>query len=550
MFVEKKFVTTSVADLVLYNGKILTIDDDNSVAQAVAVKGDRILKVGGDKEIKALADGGTKSIDLKGRVVLPGLIDPHVHYCDDGVATIREVDVRTHQVGSIKELLVKIGEAAEKAPKGKWIIGHGSPGQDIKFAEKRFPNRYELDGVAPDNPVTIHCGAHINIANSIALEMGGVTKDTPDPHGGWIVKDPETGEPTGVLRETAKYLIWKNIPKPTAEEYKQGILVGSADVIKSGTTTLHDIVTRPEALRAYFELAREGNLPLRFRLLVRVIESTTTIDPLIDLGIISGLGDDWLKIGGVKLSIDGGITGRNAAFSAGYADQPGHHGVIRIPQELLEETIRKAHNADLQLHVHAIGDIAHDMTLKAFEKVLKESPREDHRHRVEHLGQWCFTPDRRKKTKELGLIPFPNPSVLAGMGEFLVSCLGPEICEDLYPFRTMLDEGFRFSFGSDAPGYWPVNTLRDAAACVNHKTEMGNVVSPQERITLEEALRLITIDAAWVGFEEDAKGSIEEGKLADMVILSEDPFSVDIDEVKDIDIDVTILDGKIVYERN
>jgi predicted amidohydrolase YtcJ len=550
MFPEKKIINVSRADLVLINGNVITVDEKNTIAEAVAIKCNRILRVGSNAEVKSLADEDTAVIDLGGKTVVPGLIDPHVHYCDDGVATIREVDVRTDKVSSIKELLEKTRETAEKTPKGKWIIGHGSPGQDLKFEEKRFPDRWELDGVTTEHPVTIHCGAHINIANSLALEIGGITKDTPDPEGGWIVKDPETGEPTGVLRETAKYLVWKHIPEPTVEEYKKGILIGAADVLKSGTTTLHDIVTRPEAIRAYFELRREGKLPLRFHLLVRVIESKTTIEPLLKLGVITGVGDEWLQIGGVKMSIDGGITGRNAAFSAGYADQPGHHGVIRIPQELLEDTIRKAHNAGLQCHVHAIGDIAHEMTFKAFDKVLKESPREDHRHRVEHLGQWCFDEYQRRRTKELGLIPFPNPSVLAGMGEFLVSCLGPEICKDLYPFKTMLEEGFRFSIGSDAPGYWPVNTLRDAWACVTHKTEHGNVVSPQERITPEQALRLITIDAAWVGFEEDVKGSIEPGKLADLVVLPEDPLKMPPDDVQNLRPEITILDGKIVYKTD
>jgi predicted amidohydrolase YtcJ len=270
----------------------------------------------------------------------------------------------------------------------------------------------------------------------------------------------------------------------------------------------------------------------------------------LKLGIISGVGDEWLQIGGVKMSIDGGITGRNAAFSAGYADQPGHHGVIRIPQELLENTIRDAHNAGLQCHVHAIGDIAHEMVFKAFEKVLAESPREDHRHRIEHLGQWCFDAEQKRRTKNLGLVPLPNPSVLAGMGEFLVSCLGPEICKDLYPFKTMLKEGFRFSIGSDAPGYWPVNPLRDAWAAVTHKTEKGNVVSPQERITPEQALRLITIDAAWVGFDENVKGSLEPGKLADLVVLPRDLLNMPPEEVQSLEPDMTIIDGKIVYKKD
>lgn len=549
MFTKKRSTTTSRADMILYNGKIITLDDKDAVAQAVAVKGNLIVRVGDDREVKALTDKGTLAIDLEGRAVLPGLIDAHVHFASDGVARVREVDVRADKVKSIKELVERIRERAEETPKGRWIIGHGSPGQDLRFAEKRFPNRWELDRVAPEHPVTVHCGAHINIVNTLALKMAGITRETPDPEGGWIVRDLKTGEPTGVLRETAKYLVWRHIPNPTVEEYKKGIIAGAAEVIGSGTTTIHDIVTSPEEIRAYQELRLEGRLPLRVRLLVRVIESDITIDPLLSLGLTTGFGDDWLSIGGVKMSIDGGITGRNAAFSEGYADEPGHHGVIRIPQGLLEETISKAHRAGLQCHVHAIGDIAHDMVLQAFDKVLKEAPRRDHRHRIEHMGMWCFTPDRRKKTKELGLIPLLNPSVLAGMGEFLLSCLGPERSRDLYPMKTLLKEGFRFSIGSDGPGYWPVNPLRDAWACVTHKTEKGNVVSPQERITLQEALRLVTIDAAWVAFEEDMKGSIEPGKLADMVVLSKDPFSAPIDEVRDLEVDMTVLDGEVVYRR-
>lgn len=548
MLSMKRFVTTSKVDLVLFNGRIITMDESNTVAKAVAVKGNLIVKVGNDREVKALVGSSTQLIDLKGKSVLPGLIDAHVHFIDDGVARIREVDVRTSKVKSIEELLEKIREKADETPEGRWIIGHGSPGQDLKFAEKRFPNRWELDKVASKHPVTVHCGAHINIVNSLALEIANITRNTPDPDGGWIVRNSDTNEPTGVLRETAKYLVWKHIPEPTVEEYKKGILTGAIDVIRCGTTTIHDIVTRPEAIKAYQELKLEGRLPLRVRLLVRVIESNITIDPFLELGLMTGFGDEWLSIGGVKMSIDGGMTGRNAAFSEGFADEPGHHGVIRIPQDLLENTISKAHSAGLQCHVHAIGDIAHDMVLKAFEKILKETPREDHRHRIEHLGMWCFTPNRREKTKELGLIPVLNPSVLAGMGEFLLSCLGPERSRDLYPMKTLFADGFRFTIGSDGPGYWPVNPLRDVWACVAHKTEEGNIVSPEERITLQQAMRLVTIDAAWVAFEEDTKGSIEPGKLADMIILSKDPFSIPVDEVKDLKVYMTILDGSVVHQ--
>jgi len=548
MSATKHFITTSKADLILFNGKIITMNDRNTIAKAVAIKGNLIVMVGDDDEVKSLVGEGTLQIDLSGKSVLPGLIDAHVHFIDDGVARIREVDVRTNKVKSIEELVERIREKAAETPEGKWIIGHGSPGQDLIFAEKRFPNRWELDKAAPKHPVTVHCGAHINIVNSVALKIANITKNTPDPEGGWIVRDPKTNEPTGVLRETAKYLVWKYIPEPTVEEYKSGILAGAIDVIRSGTTTIHDIVTCPEAIKAYQELKLDGRLPLRVRLLVRVIESDITIDPFLELGLMTGFGDEWLSIGGVKMSIDGGITGRNAAFYEGFADEPGHHGVIRIPQELLEDTIFKAHNAGLQCHVHAIGDIAHDMVFKAFNKILGEIPRKDHRHRIEHLGMWCFTPNRRKKTKELSLIPVLNPSVLAGMGEFLLSCLGPERSIDLYPMNTLLSEGFRFTIGSDGPGYWPVNPLRDVWACVAHKTEKGNTVSPEERINLEQALRLVTIDAAWAAFEEEIKGSIEVGKLADMVILCKDPYNIPVDEVKDLKVHMTILDGKIVHQ--
>jgi predicted amidohydrolase YtcJ len=293
-------------------------------------------------------------------------------------------------------------------------------------------------------------------------------------------------------------------------------------------------------------LYRERKLPIRVILLIRVWESAITLKSLIDTGIESGFGDHWLKIGGVKMSVGGGISGSNAAFYMEYCDEPGNFGVIRIPYPDLVGLIKDSDRSGLQCAVHALGDRDLDMVIHAFRAALKGS-NTDLRHRVEHAGNWCFTPERRKAFKELGLIPVPNINFLYTFGDALHVTLGESRIKDhFFPLKSMLEEGFLLVSGSDGPDLEPADPLRDIATAMNRRTEKGVEMSKWETIGFLDGLKMFTYNSAYLASEEEIKGSIEKGKLADLVVLNKNPLK---EGIEGLSVDYTILDGKIVYRR-
>ena len=538
-------------DLILTNATVLTADAKNSQAEAVAVYGGKIGAVGSASDIDGLADRRTKVIDLKGRTVLPGLTDPHVHFADGGAAMMHRLDCRDFysNVRSIPQILEKIREQAASQAPGSWIIAHGSPMQDFRMPEGRFPNRQELDSAAPDNPVSINFGAHITIANSKALELAGIKSDTAAPAGGAIELD-HNNEPTGKLVERAQYIVRKVIPEYSYDQMKAGVMFSAERCLSRGITNIHDIVTNQEAIRAYQELVDEERLPIRVSLLIRVIEAAIQKESLLNLGIKTGFGDDWLRIGGVKMSIDGGITGHVAKFYEPYVDDPCHEGLIRIEQDELDETVTAYHNAGHRVCIHAIGDVAMDMALKSLDQAIAANPRADHRHRIEHLGNWLVNDERLDLIKRNNLLPVPNIPFMHYIWDSLVACIGEERLVDSFNIRTMLDAGLQITSGSDGPAYWPLDSIRDLGTCVARKTWTGTIVGADQAISVDEAIRMFTINAAYNAFEEKIKGSIEIGKIADFAILAEDPHNVEPDRIKDIPVDMTIVDGKMVFFRD
>jgi predicted amidohydrolase YtcJ len=539
------------ADLILVNGRVLTMDAGNTVAQAVAIADGKILAVGTNQEIEALAGSRTEGIDLQGRTTLPGLADIHVHLASDaGKSSAVEVrDFYDPGIRSVGDLQDRIRRRAIQCSPDEWIIATGSPMQDFRLAEHRLPTRDELDEVAPDNPSYVSFGAHVIVANSRALHEKGVTRDTESPQGGTVVKD-ESGEPTGVLRERAQYFVKNRGTDVKQGELAEHVLRELERCAMRGVTTIHDIIVAPEEVQAYQQLARDGRLPVRVQMILRVIESQFSKESLLDLGFLHGFGSDYLRIGGVKMSIDGGFTGKNAAFSeplSYHGDE--NPGLIRIAQDELDETVWRYHEMGMRCCVHAIGDIALDMILEAYEKALTRLPRADHRHRVEHFGNWMFTPERVARARKLGLIPVPNPSIYYFLGRQVVETLGPKRTEHAFPHRTQLEAGFPLSFGSDAPGYWPVDPFRDLGAAVARVTYDGLALSPEEAISLEQALRAQTATAAYLGFQEHRLGTLEPGKLADLAVLAEDPFHFEPDRFRELPFDLTITGGKVVYSR-
>jgi predicted amidohydrolase YtcJ len=538
-------------DLVLTNATVLTADARDTEAEAVAVWNGRIGAVGSARDIDALADGRTKKIDLKGRCVLPGLTDPHVHFADGGAAMMHRIDCRDFysNVRSIQQIVEKIKEQTSKQPPGTWIVAHGSPMQNFRMPEKRFPNRRDLDAAAPDHPVSINFGAHITIANTKALELAGINAATPAPAGGAIEFD-NNGEPTGKLVERAQFLVRNVVPKYSYQQMKEGVRFAAERCLARGITNIHDIVTNDASIRAYQELSDEGTLPIRVSLLIRVIEAAIRKESLLNLGIKTGFGNDWLRIGGVKMSIDGGITGHVAKFYEPYVDDPCHEGLIRIEQDELDETVEAYHRAGHRVCIHAIGDVAMDMALLSLEKALKAHPREDHRHRVEHLGNWLVNDARMDIITRNRILPVPNIPFMHFIWESLLDCIGDKRLENSFNIRDMLEAGLQITSGSDGPAYWPLDSLRDLGTAVCRRTWTGKTVGADQAVSVRDAIRMFTINAAYNAFEEKVKGSIEPGKLADFAVLAENPYEVAPETIKDIPVDMTVVNGQIAFFRD
>jgi predicted amidohydrolase YtcJ len=537
-------------NLILYNGSIRTFATDTSTCEALACAGSRIVATGKSDDIRRLAGLDTEVIDLKGRTAIPGLTDTHVHLSEKGTAEMELVDCRDFyvDVNSVSDILQRLGNAAAKAPKGSWIVAHGSPMQDFRINDRRFPDKHDLDRAVPDHPVSISFGAHVTIGNSLALAAAKITRDTPDPAGGHIRHDAQTGEPTGELHERAQLIVKKVAPEFNYLQLKDGIVFALDQCLQRGVTTVHDIVRYAEPVRAYQELYKEGRMHARVSILPRVIESMIESKSLIELGLITGFGNDWLRIGGVKMSIDGGITGRNACFHEPYENDEHNHGIIRIQQDELNHTVQVCHDAGLRCCVHAIGDKAFDMALDAYENAIEHSPRKDHRHRIEHMGNWLATPKLIQRMVRSGIVAIPNIAFAYYIGDAILDCVGEKRLTKAFPFRTLLKNGVIIAGGSDSPGYWPVDPLRDIATAASRKMRWGDVWVPEERISVTEAFAMHTTTASWVGFEENDKGTLEVGKFADIAVLAEDPFAVAPEKIRELNVEMTLVGGEVKYQ--
>jgi predicted amidohydrolase YtcJ len=446
---------------------------------------------------------------------------------------------------SIEDIVESIREAVEEKGEGEWILGRGY--DDFKLAEKRHPNRWDLDRAAPDNPVIITrlCG-HISVANSLALELVGITKDTKDSEGGEIDRDPETGEPTGVLRGGARAPIRGILPPPDLEKLKTGIELAAEEFLARGVTSVSDAGVRdPLTVKAYQAAVRDG-IPIRVNLMM----SRDVLDHLSELGVETGFGDERLRIGAIKMVFDGSFSGRTAAMFEPFKDTPGNMGILYASQEELDEGVLASHEAGFQVGVHAIGDRAISGVLDAYEAALKRLPKADHRFRIEHCG--INSPEIVSRIKSLGVIPVPQPIFLWGEGESYRAGLDGERADWAYPVKTWMDEGITVALSSDCPatsGEELISPLLGIHVAVNRKTDAGNDIGPAQRIGVEEAIRAYTLNGAIATFEEGTKGSIEPGKLADLVVLSEDPTKVALGAIRDIGVEMTIVGGRITYRK-
>jgi len=542
---SKKSQHSDVADLALLNGKIVTVDTDESIAEAVAVKFGRILAVGTADEIEGLIGHNTRTIDLQGRTAIPGLIDSHCHITGTAMSMVGVLDLSEEAgVRSIADIQGRIAEKAATAGRGEWIVGVRE--DDYKLAEKRHPTRWELDKASPENPVVISTvGGHFSIANSKAFELAQVTGETPDPVGGMFDRDPETGALTGGLHETARAVITRAMPprhELTGQEAAAVVKMMLEENAGAGLTCIYDNAGSRQ-LRAVLELKEKGELPIRFRIDFD-IEHFREME---SLGLIhEPFGDSWVRICGVKFFFDGAISARTAALSEPYLHRENFYGVMATTRELALETLLEAYQAGCRISAHANGDKAIGMYLDIMEEIQNKYPRDDPRNRIIHCT--VINPELVQRIKRLGMLPTIFGAYPYYHGDKLIPAFGEQRLERMFAARSMLDAGIMVSANSDHDAS-PFPPLMGIHALVNRKTKSGRPIGQQQKISVMEALKLYTINAAYQSFDEDLIGSIEPGKCADIVVLGEDILSVAQEKIMHIPVDITIVDGKVVYRR-
>lgn len=538
------------ADLIIQNGRIRTLDPTGTIAQSVAVLNGWIIGMGSNEDLRHLIGQKTECIDLEGRTVLPGFIDAHEHLSIFAEIPL-QLDLSTKQVSSLAELLAKIREAAKGLERGAWI--RGMLYDDTKMAEGRMLTRSDLDEAAPNHPVlVVHVSGHWGVVNLSALKLGGIDENTPDPKGGVLGRDLDTGQLTGQLIEKALFnFAYPSLSEegtvvpPFPRDVRNKALLRAMGVLNSaGVTSVGDALVAPSYVTSYHDLASDRSLFIRVNMLIPYL----FLPEMEKLGLTGKWGNEWVRCTGIKIILDGAIAGRTAALKGGYEQDPDDHGVLLIEdQSELNDLVERIHNMGYQACIHANGDLAIEMALNAIESAQANNPRHDPRHRLEHCTMIDDTTLSRMRA--LGVIALPFGSYVWQHGEKLVRYYGEERAQTMFAHKSFLDAGVRVAGSSDHPaGLHP--PLLGVQCMVTRKTSSGEVIGRNQRISLEEAFKMYTIYAAYASFDEDIKGSLTVGRLADMVVLEEDPWSIDPDGISQIEIDMTIVGGKIVYSKN
>lgn len=530
------------ADVVFYNGEVITADDRDRIAQGVAVMGNRILEVGSSDQVLALCGEKTKGVDLQGRSLLPGFIDAHMHLALYGTNKLG-VDAK-NGVQAVRDIVERLKERAKVTPTGEWIRGWGY--NDMKLAENRHPSRRDLDQASTEHPIILTRGCvHISVVNSRALELLGITRDTPDPVGGKIERD-EQGEPTGVLKEKAH--MWAMRAAMHAPEEIMNALIEADQELRSlGITSVHDAgAYGPEQLRAGYLGVRQGKVKVRlYPMIYSLIEEPEHfVQKVIDAGLATGLGDERFRLGPVKVIIDGSSSGPTARTREPYSSNPEDHGILYYSQEEIDAILIPAHQAGFQITAHAVGDQAVEMMLNTIEKALKLTPRENHRHRIEHAGM--MPPDLLIRAKALGVVPIANPSFFYDYGEGYLKNYGERVAS-MFPLAGYKEAGVIAASASDAPVTYP-NPLIGLYCALTRRTQAGAAVGESQKLELLQAIRTLTWAGAYASFEEGIKGSLEVGKLADLVVLDGSLLKAQPGEILSMKPVLTMIDGETVFE--
>lgn len=523
------------------NGKIYTVNEHQPLAQAVLADGNKIIFVGSNDDIKKLIDQNTTVTDLGGKLMLPGFIDAHVHFINGGFYLLG-IDLRPAL--STDEFKAILKEYAKKNP-GKWITG--GYWDHEKWEDKNLPTKGLIDSAVPDQPVFVdRLDGHMAVANSLALKLAGITKNTRDPIGGIIVRDAVTGEPTGVLKDNAMLLITSIIPEPAPEENYKALLAALDEAKKLGITSVHDI-SNQMSLDAFIRARNEGKLSCR----IFTRWPISDYQFLIKNNYCTGSGDEMIRMGSLKGFADGSLGSGTAWFFEKYIQDTTTCG---LPMDIvtdgrLEKWSLDADKNHLQLSVHAIGDRANSFMLDLYQKIKDQNPPWDRRFRIEHAQHVRF--EDVKRFASIGVIASVQPYHCIDDGVWAEKRIGPERIRYTYPFKTFLDAGVKLCFGTD----WfvaPLNPLLGIYAAVTRRTLDGKNPDgwiPEEKISVEDAIKCYTLNSAFASFEENIKGSIEPGKLADMVVLSDDILTIDPVKIKDVKVEMTIFNGKIIFQK-
>ncbi len=560
-------------ELALINGNIVTVDNTFSLQQAIAIKNDRIMAVGSNEQIKPLVSRRARVIDLKGATVLPGINDSHTHTALwGGTRPPLMIDVSYPAVKSIQDIVAAVAEKARTARPGEWIRGSG---WDEGFLEEcsrdknRHPSKWDLDPVSPDNPVCLgDFSVHSLWVNSRALTVASITPDTPVPTGGEIVRDPVTGELTGIIREfAAQGLIMRVIPPWTKLEKRAGIVNALKELNSLGITSLTEGALGPggdtyqggllgsECISVYNDLYNENQLNVRVNFLYLFGEygacSLRDFQQIVpQIGIHSGFGNEWLKLGGIKIFADGIPPTRTAWMSAEYRD--GSHGSLVVPGQTeaercaeLSNMIRFAHHHGFQVGVHALGDRAIEATLNGFIQAEAAEPKAL-RHYLMHADFITPAQARRAARHNIGLSA--QPALQWTVTDYMMDVVGPQKAAEQWPYRLAIDSGMHVSGSSDTPCTYPSWLQAVQCAILRESKATGKVISPDQRITREQAIRMYTIEGAWQDRMEHWKGSLEAGKMADLCVLGENIMTVTAQAIKDIPVLMTVAGGRIVFD--
>jgi predicted amidohydrolase YtcJ len=527
----------SEPDVILYNANVWTVNSRQPRAQAIAISEGRFYAIGTNQEVLALAAGGAKKIDLGGKTVIPGFIDAHTHPAEAGLDHLREVDC---DLRSIAQILDALRQRAAQTPPGQWVLGFKY--DDTKTSDGRPLTIKDLDEAVPDHPALVeHRGGHTAWVNSLALRAGNLTNQTPDPLGGKYDRDPATGQLTGRLRENAKDALEALIPNHfTRDDHREGVKLIARMMSKTGITSVTDALGTPDDLRAYQDARDAGDL--KFRVYCSIYYPD--LQHLLDAGIRTGFGDEWVRVGFMKMICDGSVSERTARVSQAYIGRPTDFGILVSTEDELYERSQKAHANGWQIGTHANGDVGIDTTLRVYERLQKETPRSDPRFRLEHCT--VVNDSLIARIKNLGAIPTPFSTYVYYHGEKMKE-YGAERLDHMFALRSFIDAGIRPTQASDYPP-GPFEPMMALQSEVTRTDSRGNPWGLKQKITLEEAIRVGTLNGAYASYEEKLKGSIEPGKLADLVVLGQDPFKTDPSQLINIPVERTMMGGKWTWE--